>query len=114
MWWRQSVAPERLSVEWTLDPKTPADGAWTLARFIVRDSARRPVRGARLQVEGHMTHPGMAPVVAPLSENGDGVYETRLRFTMSGEWTLVVTGVLVNGEAVRHASGHLVIESSGH
>jgi hypothetical protein len=58
----------------------------------MRDKTGEPVRGARLRLEGHMSHPGMAPVTAAVTERGEGVYEAGFRFSMAGDWILVVTG----------------------
>jgi hypothetical protein len=44
-----------------------------------------------------MSHPGMAPVTAAVVERGEGVYEAALRFTMGGDWILVVSGTLRDG-----------------
>jgi hypothetical protein len=58
------------------------------------------VSGARLRVEGHMAHPGMAPAVTDMTEAAAGRYEARLPLTMGGEWTLVVSGTLADGQRV--------------
>jgi hypothetical protein len=42
----------------------------------------------------------MAPVVTDALDKGDGVYEASLRFTMAGDWVLVVTGALPNGARI--------------
>ena len=55
---------------------------------------RNPSTGARLRLEGLMSHPGMAPVVAEVVERGDGAYDAPLQFTMAGDWILFVTGQL--------------------
>lgn len=94
-----SVAND-VRVEWKITPSPPLAGAATLAELTLRDGARRPVRGARLRVEGHMSHPGMAPVMATAAERDDGVYEVRLQFTMRGEWILLVTGELPDGRRI--------------
>ena len=47
-----------------------------------------------------MSHPGMAPLVAGVFETGAGTYITHIPFSMAGEWTLVVTGVLADGRRV--------------
>jgi hypothetical protein len=44
-----------------------------------------------------MSHPGMAPVVAPMIDRGNGRYEAQLPLTMTGEWSLVVSGTLPDG-----------------
>lgn len=73
-----------------------------MGEVTLRDAARRPVRGAKLQVEGHMSHPGMAPVIAKAAERADGVYEVQLQFTMRGDWILLVTGELPDGRRINH------------
>ena len=89
-------------LEWTITPRLPAAGAAALAEVTLRDSARRPVRGARLQIEAYMAHPGMAPVIATAAERDEGVYQIGLRFTMPGNWILLVTGELPDGRRIDH------------
>jgi hypothetical protein len=48
-----------------------------------------------------MTHPGMAPVTADVRETDPGVYEAALRFTMAGDWVLVLDGALADGRRLR-------------
>lgn len=99
---RQPSVAGDVTVEWKMTPRPPVVGAATLAELTLRDSARRPVRGAKLQVEGHMPHAGMAPVIATAAERDDGVYQIRLRFTMRGNWILLVTGELPDGRRINH------------
>jgi hypothetical protein len=83
-----------VSLTWDLDPAPPVAGAAGVARLTLRDAAQRPIDGARLTLEGHMSHPGMAPVVSVVQERGNGIYEAPIQFTMAGDWILVVTGDL--------------------
>lgn len=85
-----------------MTPTPPIAGGETRVEVTLRDDTRRPVRGANLQVEAHMSHPGMAPVIAPVTERGDGVYEVRLQFTMAGDWIVLVTGGLPDGRILNH------------
>jgi hypothetical protein len=62
--------------------------------FLLADAAGRKMPGASLSVEGHMTHPGMAPIAVPAVDEGDGKYRVTLRFTMAGEWVLTLKGML--------------------
>lgn len=91
---------DRIDASWTLDPSPPSSGAPLVARITLRDRSRMPVIGAKLRLEGQMSHPGMTPVVVDLSERGDGVYEARLQLTMAGDWILVVSGQLRDGTPI--------------
>jgi hypothetical protein len=92
---------EAIRVSWTLDPSPPAVGAPIVARLVLRDRDQKPISGARLRLEGFMSHPGMAPVLAAIVDRGEGTYEAALRFTMAGDWILVVSGQLPGGEPLR-------------
>jgi hypothetical protein len=86
------------SISWTpLDPSPPFAGTPLVVRLTLRDREQKPVTGARLQLEGLMSHPGMAPVTVAVTERGNGEYEAPLQFTMAGDWILVVTGELPGG-----------------
>ncbi len=69
----------------------------SLFALTLRDRDQKPVTGARLRLEGLMSHPGMAPVTAAVTERGNGEYEAPLQFTMAGDWILLVTGELPGG-----------------
>ncbi len=69
------------------------------------DAAGRPVHGATLQIEGHMQHPGMAPVIEDAVETEEGVYTARLTPSMAGEWILYVSGKTAGGTALRVRTG---------
>ena len=56
--------------------------------------------GAHLKLEADMSHPGMSPVFADVSETAPGRYESHLNFTMAGDWVLTVRGSLADGEHI--------------
>jgi hypothetical protein len=89
-----------VAVGWSLEPAPPASGQDTVALVTLTDAEGRPVAGARLRIEGHMSHPGMAPITTRLTESADGTYEGRVRFSMAGDWILVVTGELADGTRI--------------
>ena len=89
-----------LRVALVLDPAAPQAGSNAAVRVTVRDGQSRPIRGARVSIEAHMSHPGMAPVVADAHETADGIYIARIPFSMAGEWTLVASGVLADGRRI--------------
>jgi len=71
----------------------PATVSLKLTDFL----ASKPVSGARIQLEGNMTHPGMAPVFAEAKEDGPGRYHATLEFTMAGDWVVLVRAALPDG-----------------
>ena len=82
-----------------VDPVKPAAGSDTTVR-VTLDDGHGPLRGARVQVEAHMSHPGMTPLVADARETAPGIYIARIPFSMAGEWTLVATGTLPDGRRI--------------
>lgn len=100
--WNSDRDPsDTVNVAWTIDPSPPVVGMPIVARLTLRDREQKPVIGARLRLEGLMSHPGMAPVVAEVVERGDGTYEAPLQFTMAGDWILLVTGQLADGSQLK-------------
>jgi hypothetical protein len=69
----------------------------------ITDLDGAPVEGARVRLEGTMTHAGMVPVHGTATEEGDGRYVApEFEFTMGGEWILFTRVELPDGEeAVR-------------
>jgi hypothetical protein len=89
-----------VTVNLELDPAAPVAGRGTRALVTLRTSDGNAIRGATLQLEAHMSHPGMAPVVATFSETKDGVYAAPVDFTMAGDWVLVASATLPDGRRV--------------
>ena len=91
---------DQITAEWMLDPSPPVAGGELVARVALRDNAQRPVVGAKLHLEGQMSHPGMMPVLSDLIERGNGNYEAHLKLTMAGDWVLVLTGEIPGGARI--------------
>jgi len=89
-----------LTVTWTIEPTPPVTGAATLVRVALMHADGKPGGGAKLRVEAHMTHPGMAPLVVEPIERSRGIYETRLHLSMAGTWVLVASGELADGRRI--------------
>jgi len=53
-----------------------------------------------VKLEAHMSHAGMAPVLANASEGTAGLYAVPFTFTMQGDWVLLVSAVLPDGTRV--------------
>jgi hypothetical protein len=89
-----------VTVSWTINPTPPTVGADTEVGLRLHDADGNPVSRAKLQLEAHMSHPGMAPVTAAMTERSDGTYEARVRLTMAGDWRFVVAGTLADGRRI--------------
>lgn len=90
-----------LSLRVAISPTPPAVGG---ARLILtlEDSAGAPLEGARVVVEGNMSHAGMVAVVDTAVAEGPGIYGiSDFSFTMAGDWVLDVQATLPDGRWVR-------------
>jgi hypothetical protein len=79
-----------------LVPPQPTVGPATLTISLSGATADMLGR-TNVQVVGHMTHPGMTPVVATVTPRGPDVYDAALDFTMPGDWMLIATVRLQDG-----------------
>ena len=93
---RRAEQAAGVRVEWRVSPAPPRVGSARVEIEVLDESGRR-IPGARLRLEGHMTHPGMAPSVAGVREPSPGRYEADLSFSMAGDWVLLVSGELPDG-----------------
>jgi hypothetical protein len=86
-----------VTVDVGISPTPPLVGPTRLL-ISLSDSAGVGVEGAEVQVEGNMTHAGMAPVFATAQDEGEGMYVIPgFRFTMAGDWILTLRVTLVDG-----------------
>lgn len=108
--------PGGITDDWGLsldvNPPAPAIDRPAQVEIVLTDGAERPWPGATLQIEAHMEHPGMAPIIVPASEGGRGVYAGDIRFTMAGSWVVYVTGQLPDGRRIRSRMGAPVTVSA--
>jgi hypothetical protein len=98
----KSVDDDDFVLEWDLSPSPPRVGDSRMTISLL-DRAGSPIDGATVVLEGNMTHPGMQPVVAPAREIELGRFSADLRFVMAGDWTVLVTVTLPNGDVVQRA-----------
>jgi hypothetical protein len=91
------TAPE-VSLRWTVKPQPPVTGPLTVSLSLTE--RRRPVKGAEVRIEGTMTHPGMAPVLAAAGETSPGSYAARLELSMAGDWVFLVDARLRDGRTL--------------
>ena len=95
-----ATAADGIEATWDLEPGPPATDVPSVARITLHDTKGAAVSGATVRLEAHMSHAGMAPVLAPAVERTRGVYEAPFQFTMAGDWFLVVTGTLADGTRI--------------
>ena len=77
-------------VEARLVPPQPTVGPATLTVNLSGGTADT-LQHATVDVVGHMTHPGMTPVVGTVTRRGPDVFDAALDLNMAGDWQLVAT-----------------------
>lgn len=65
------------------------------------DTSAKPINGARISLEGNMSHPGMRPVFSEAREVEPGRYEATLEFTMRGAWVILFHITLPDGRKLQ-------------
>jgi len=95
----QTGTRDDVSVAHEVAPDPPRVGAATFT-LRVADAAGRPLSGARVSLEGNMTHPGMRPVFGEARELEPGRYQSPLEFTMGGDWVVLVRLTLPDGRKI--------------
>jgi hypothetical protein len=80
-------------------PRPPRAGS-TAVTVRLTDSSGKPLTGARVALEGDMTHPGMAPVSGSTREMEPGRYNGSLTFSMAGDWVVLFHIRLADGTEV--------------
>jgi len=68
----------------------------------IADADGQPVTGAKVELEGDMSHAGMVPVPAQATEMAAGRYVSSLDFTMAGDWIVTVRATLADGRVVEY------------
>jgi hypothetical protein len=97
---RGGEADRDVQVDLKVEPDPPQVGKASLT-LVVKDAADRPIEGAKLKLEGNMSHAGMKPVFAEAREEKAGRYRADLEFTMGGDWFILIDGQLADGRSFR-------------
>ncbi len=85
----------RIETEITPQPVRVGPAAF---KFTMSDAEGKPVTGARVTLEGNMTHAGMKPEFGAAKELAPGHYEAPLEFAMAGDWIIMLHATLQSGE----------------
>jgi hypothetical protein len=92
--------PPDIVIEHKIAPTPPRTGPATVTLKLA-DYAGKPIDGARINLEGDMSHPGMRPVFSEAREAEPGRYEANLEFTMGGDWVILVHITLPDGRELQ-------------
>ena len=85
-----------INVDVALTPNPPQVGQ-TQVVLTLTDATGQSISGAEVELEGNMSHAGMAPVLTKATEVAPGRYEAPLEFTMAGDWFISVRTTLPDG-----------------
>jgi hypothetical protein len=85
-----------LNLAHEVSPQPPRVGQVTIT-LTLTDGSGKLLSGARIRLEGNMSHPGMAPVFADASETDPGHYRARMDLSMAGDWYVIARVSLPNG-----------------
>lgn len=89
--------PPGLVMRHDVAPQPPRVGRATIT-LSLSDAAGKPISGARVNLEGNMSHPGMVPVFGVAREIEAGRYQASIEFTMGGDWIVLVKADLPDGQ----------------
>lgn len=84
-----------------ISPQPPRVGPVTIMLKLTHIS-EGPVAGARIAIEGNMSHAGMSPVFAEAKETGGGSYRAVMELSMAGDWVVVARATLPNGRKTEY------------
>ena len=87
-------------VEHEISPSPPRVGSATVNLKLTDFASSKPLSGARVRLEGNMTHAGMTPVFADAKEVEPGRYRATLELTMGGDWVVLIHVVRPDGRQV--------------
>ncbi len=97
---REGEAQPDIAFEYKFMPDPPRTGFATFSLRLA-DAAGKPINGARIDLEGNMSHAGMRPVFSEARELETGRYEAALEFTMRGDWIILVHITLPDGRRLQ-------------
>lgn len=96
---KPSDPPPAISIEESIAPQ-PVRSGDEMVSVHLTDAAGQPLSHARIEVEGDMDHPGMAPVFSSAEETAPGSYRAPLTFTMGGDWVVLLHITLADGRRI--------------
>ena len=97
---QKTAKPPDIAIQYDIAPQPARVGAVTI-NLSLTDKSGAPVSGARVDLEGNMSHAGMSPVSGDAKEIETGKYRGTLQLTMAGDWIILVHITLADGQKVQ-------------
>ena len=97
---KQSSAVSGVTINAEISPQPARVGSVTVTLNLA--DRGKPLAGARVNLEGDMSHAGMAPVFGDAKETAPGRYQGNLQLNMGGDWVIVTHITLANGQTLEH------------
>ncbi len=97
---RPAASGSDLRLDLQVQP-SPAQVGPTTLLVTLRDADGGAVNDAVVEVEGNMTHPGMAPLTARVEGGENGLYRLPFTWSMGGDWVLTVVARLPDGRQIQ-------------
>lgn len=89
-----------ITLHYEIAPQPSRVGAATIDLKLT-DKNGAAVSGARVDLEGNMSHAGMSPVSSEAKEIETGKYRGTLQLTMAGDWIVLVNVTLPDGQKLQ-------------
>ena len=97
---QKNAKPPDITLQYEIAPQPPRVGAATIDLKLT-DKNGALVGGARVDLEGNMSHAGMSPVSSEANEIETGKYRGTLQLTMAGDWIVLVNVTLSDGQKLQ-------------
>ena len=97
---QKTAKPPDIALQYEIAPQPLRVGATTLD-IKLTDKNGAPVGGARVELEGNMSHAGMGPISVEAKEIQTGKYRGTLQLTMAGDWIVLVHVTLPDGQTLQ-------------
>jgi len=97
---QKTAKPPDIALQYEIAPQPARVGATTIDLKLT-DKNGAPVGGARVELEGNMSHAGMGPVSVEAKEIQTGKYRGTLQLTMAGDWIVLVHVTLPDGQTLQ-------------
>ena len=97
---QKTAKPPDITLQYEIAPRPTRVGTATIDLKLT-DKNGAAVSGARVDLEGNMSHAGMAPVSGEAKEIETGKYRGTLQLAMAGDWIVLVHITLPDGQKLQ-------------